>query len=669
MSEETKPGAAPSLTAAQEAAPADSTGLSRRDFVTAVGAGAVAATLAPSAARAASGTYEYRIHPAIGIARVGNLDPDTSYFIGPEIPGRSATNPDGTPIKDYKVDGQIKPQAARFRVFRYLRDASGRVTPDKEITAGADGVASISWRVHVANRKAANYEENGPEGESLPASALRNPSVTARGTLVNDFGPRTITGANAAPQKFTADTATGPTAHVVTGWDGNPVIPYLGQLRTDAAGRLLVFGGKGYSASSINPPQTLTHWSNNNYWFDDIADGPVTATVNFADGSSAEMSAAGKAWVFAAPPDFSPDLRSAISLYDVLYDMAVRWTGALPNNALYDTELKRLKDLSARWDAGLLGSTGFEFGDYTPDYQTEIWPIIVNALNYVYTTGLVNFKHLNFMTDPLGLLGADADKARGVFFGFVRAPQDAGNGNGPGTMPRLYGDNWYVGQMNFHYTFGQNGTGGGGNGGNAGGRHVAKYDRYATLTQTQYGLLRAWNAGNFATTPGVLLPGSGITPHGLDRAALENCIGGPFFPGIECSWQIRNQAIFIEPFRIDHDAVSQVLDLQGNKEGTKLAPGNFSRQMALPWQCDFNDCSKLLNLGWWPSARPDDVFLKATDSLKDRVPWARFDDGTDWGAGTPAYDNMHAHWFKLGFVLDSGDGVTYTEQQRNAHVP
>jgi hypothetical protein len=493
--------------------------------------------------------------------------------------------------------------------------------------------------------------------------------------LINDFGARSIAGANAAPVKFTADSATAP-ALIVKRADGSVVIDYLGQLRTDAAGRLLVLGGKGHSASSIDPPQTLTHWSNNNFWFDDGSDGPVTATMTFDDGCSAEMSAAGKAWVLVGPPDYSPDLRGAVSLYDVLYDMGVRWQGKLPDNSLYDTDqqLVRLKDLHTRWPAWLANpdpNSNFEFGDYKPDYQTEIWPVVLNAVNYVYTTALVNFKHGNMLTDPLGTPGADGDKARGVFFSYVRPPQFAAtNGNGPGTMPKLYGDNWYVGNNNFHFDFGQNGTGnqGGGGMGNPGG-HVPQYQRYLTLTPTQYGLLHAWVAGKFVP-PGSTPPGSdAITPHGLDRAALENCIGGAFYPGIECSWQIRNPALFVEPFRIDHTAASQVLDLTGKPEGTTIGPGNFSRQMALPWQCDFNDCSKLLNLGWWPSARPDDVFLNATDSLKDRVPWARLDDGSWFTPATPeAYNAMHANWYKFGFVLDAGGGA-YTEQERGGPIP
>src|SRR5262249_19798797 len=67
---------------------------SRRDFLAAA-TGAAASVLmggaAASRAEAQSGPaapagVQYRIHPAIGIARVGNADPST-YFIGPEAPG------------------------------------------------------------------------------------------------------------------------------------------------------------------------------------------------------------------------------------------------------------------------------------------------------------------------------------------------------------------------------------------------------------------------------------------------------------------------------------------------------------------------------------------------------------------------------------------------------
>jgi hypothetical protein len=697
--------------------------VTRREFVATVGATVAAVTVIACSTTATeegtegavksplTGTPIYRIHPAIGVARMGNADPDADgYIIGPEIPGQRASDPaTGDPVDHYKANGKVKPQAARFRIFEYRADANGKLAPVGEVlpqtpTKGTPYIKAITWKVHVANRKASFYEEDGPHGETLPAGALRNPTITDRASLESDFGPRTITGKAASGPKFTPGTSNGYAERVVKAADGSVVIDYLGQLRTDGAGRLLVFAGKGTSRSSINPPQALSHWSNNNYWFDDVADGPVTAVVTIDDGkghlTDVPMDAAGNAWVLAAPPDFSPGLNAATSLYEMLYDMGVRSLPIPTNNALYSDggPLARMRVLHDAWAAnGVNTADGFEFGAATMfDYQSEVWPLILNAVNYVYTTGLVNFKHGAMMTDPLGDPSDAAAQARGVFFSYIRAPADAAtNTTGPATMPRLYGDNWYVGNENFVYSFGQNGPGnpGGGAVQGTGPRNLPKYQRYETLTPTQYGMLRSWNAGHFtagtATTAPLAYPDGGplpvppITPHGLDRAALENCIGGPFYPGIECSWQMRNPKLFIEPFRLKpttvfgevqagdpNAATSQYLKQDGTPELTPLIAGHFSRQMALPWHADFNDCDKLLNLGWWPSARPDDVFLNATDKLTDRVPGARPDAKFASGGTSPTYEDMVANWYKFGFILqDANVAGVYVEKERNASVP
>ena len=54
-----------------------------------------------------------KIHPAIGVARLGNSP--TKFFIGPELPGRQKP-----PVGGYKdAQGRVKRQAARFRLFGY----------------------------------------------------------------------------------------------------------------------------------------------------------------------------------------------------------------------------------------------------------------------------------------------------------------------------------------------------------------------------------------------------------------------------------------------------------------------------------------------------------------------------------------------------------------------
>lgn len=665
-------GASQGAQTVDDAQGSDGRELTRREFNVVVGVGALAAaSLSSRPAEATPGAAPiYRIHPAIGVARVGNLDPSVAYFIGPEIPGMGPSGEaPGTPVPPYKVNGLVKAQGARFRIFEY-QYIQGRLTPVREVNLATPGVSAITWRVHVANRKASFHAENGPTGETLPPEALRNPTVLDRASLESDFGPRTIRGQSQGPVTFSPGGSHGTYAErVVRAADGSALIDYLGQLRTDDQGRLIFLGGKGRSVSNVSPPAPLTHWSNNNNWFDDVADGPVTAVVT-VNGVDVPVDDRGTAWVLTAPPDFAPGVQASISLYDVLYDMGVRSLPIPADNALYDAggALGRLRQLHDAWATQQADPAHTsEFGSFQPDYLTEIRPVILNAVNYVYVTGLVNFKHGLMLGDPLGDASPEAARDRRNVFAFLRPPDAAAdNGTGQRTMPRLYGDNWYQGALNFHYDFAQNGNGNAGGGGQSfpTPAHVPQYQRYQTLTVTQYGLMRAWADGNFLPAPGLGAPPAVITPHGLDRAALENCIGGPFYPGIEASWQIRNPALFIEPFRVNPHATSQYL----GEVGAPMTAGHFSRQMALPWQADFNDCVRLLNLGWWPSARPDDVFLNATDALNQRVPWSRADARWPSGSTDSGYEDMLGNWWKFGFVVGQWGG-SFVETERAPHIP
>ena len=90
-----------------------------------------------------------RIHPGIGIARLGNSPSD--YFVGPEIPDY-ALQPIDELFKDN--EGRVKRQAVRFRIYAY--DSNDNVV--KELTSD-DG--SIVWQVHLANRKSASNRFEG----------------------------------------------------------------------------------------------------------------------------------------------------------------------------------------------------------------------------------------------------------------------------------------------------------------------------------------------------------------------------------------------------------------------------------------------------------------------------------------------------------------------------
>jgi len=131
-------------------------------------------------------------------------------------------------------------------------------------------------------------------------------------------------------------------------------------------------------------------------------------------------------------------------------------------------------------------------------------------------------------------------------------------------------------------------------------------------------------------------PGDPITPNGLTRAALEPCVGGAFYPGIEASWKIRDVFPFVEPFRLDP---------------SRVQPGDVSSQMSLPWQSDFLDCAVETpqdtgeTLVWWPAQRPIDVLRAGSNTY---VPWART---TPNGTREMSVEEMVTQWPDLGFLV------------------
>ena len=453
-----------------------------------------------------------KIHPAIGIARIGNSP--TDFFIGPEIPGDHTLPPGG--YKDASC--RVKRQAAQFRLYAY--DQNGALV--KELTS-AD--ADITWTVHLVNKKA--------------ATPARNTGIAGAGRngLVIDPGARTL---NGPTQKALFDTG-------VFKLPSKSAVPVpLGEIRTDAHARLLVLGGFGTSKSPTG--DMISNFLNNDNWFDDISDGPVTATVKLkSDGSTPPVVGA---WVIAPPPKFAPPLDSVITLYDRLFDLAVK--------------------------AGWLTAPA------TPSYTNDIYPILNRAtlVQFVHQAAAGHHAFVHPVIDP---------PTRTAIFNRLKAVG--------GDMPDLSN---------------------------------------AQLTDTQQGIMAAWNAGNFNNDwSGPPVPGATITPDGLDKAALDNCVGAAFYPGIEAggiaATPIVDPTLFLEPFRLDQ---------------SKVNPGDMSANMACPWQADFNACAG----SWWPVPRPDEVIEQSSGTYQT---WAR-------GIGTP--DDMVTKWNSLGFVVEQGS--TYVEVGR-----
>lgn len=233
----------------------------------------------------------YRIHPAIGVARLGD-SPD-EFFLGPEAPSVAPTTKDG---KFRDPQNRIRRQAARFRVYEFTYNDANALEQVREITAKD---AQVEWQVQLVNRKGAVVKFNSQE--------RRNPEIPAS-KLIIDPGAQKIAGVKQPMKRLEGRFMDKPVS--------------LGDLSTDEAGRLIVLGGFGKS-DSVPPGSPLDNYSNNDGWHDDVSDGPVHATIRLS--GSNETTEADSAWVIVAPPAFSPELENVITLYDIVYSMTAKY--------------------------------------------------------------------------------------------------------------------------------------------------------------------------------------------------------------------------------------------------------------------------------------------------------------------------------------------------------
>jgi L-Lysine epsilon oxidase N-terminal/L-lysine epsilon oxidase C-terminal domain len=367
----------------------------------------------------------YRIHPGIGIARLGN-SPE-GFCISPEKPaalpidcdkrGNPLLSPDGMTeltVKTFKDDeGRIKRQAARFQIWAY-DDEHPMGRPLKlgdhiEGGGNAGTLIDIQWRVYLANKKAAWYQFDQLQGEHGYASnhPLRNAALTnedARQCLIIDPGPRTVDHRTTRTAQFSRD-----------GFDVYaPTFPpplqpnsidTLGDLLTDDTGRLLVLGGHGNSGSYLfdefgNP--RIDDYANNDGWFDDTSDGPVMARlvmfsplvqrIRYVDVEY-------PAWVVAAYPAYVPQILDMVTMDDVVGDMAIRQfaerTDLYGTDGTFDDPPRIAptdEGALIHWRAGRLRWNP----DHKPWFYRDIWRILYRPDEYSYlcdALGQSNFPH------------------------------------------------------------------------------------------------------------------------------------------------------------------------------------------------------------------------------------------------------------------------------------
>ena len=620
-------------------------GVSRRDFLARASALSAAAAVGPKIALASAGAPEpapegsriarLGIYPAMGICRVGN---SKEWFLAPEIPGQ-ASNPEG----GYK-DGEmkIKKQVQRFRIYGF--DDEGRVV--REITGEE---ADIRWTVRVANTKAAWYGFNNPldNREVAPGlpSGLRNQFFTEADRdkmLVIDPGPATVSGPRATPKPM-------------VGRFWNELEVKLGELRTDEASRLLVFPGDGVSQSAI-PDNPIDNFSDNDGWHDDWCDGWVKAEVKLHEDDR-ELPV-DHAWVACCGPNFAPEVPPFITLYEVIQDVMVE--NKVPGAEAPPFPLSFRRDIYPFFHRlGLMAWVA------TSAATREGWIDVGNFLDPGYIARLADPSPDN------------ADFRRHVFRQFRRPASlddccDHGADEVQYKLPYMLGDG-----VNYDFS----------------------PAHWFQIPKLQYGILASWAAGDFVddrddpridkicTFEDIPLS---LQPHALTRAALDPCSGGAFHPGVELTWPLRHIELYSGPFRIalgDRDTLTQYV---GGLLTPKTAfeggcgspppigpqmPGDLTRWMGIPWQCDAFSCQQVLfsndfpDAVWWPALLPIDVLPQAyynqvlrEDLSPDvrrqfadgRVSWSRGVAGIGYHAEasyTDGLGRMVALWDRMGFVV------------------
>ena len=645
--------------------------------------------------------HHFRVHPAIGFARVGNSD---QYVLAPEtgaglpIEGEKYTggiplSPDtGEPIKSSEIrdsHGGLVRQGARFKIYAY-DSAQADKYPNgggEEVTLGSKiggkTVKDIFWTVHLANKKANAYVLENPElgdrdllihgyeNGNLPP--LRNPGIgsgiandtTRLKQLVIDPGPRTIQGTTSS-QELVAFDKKDPASYfddnkgeVVTipnypktfpddAFPGRMYNPWgkidtLGELRSDQEGRLIVTGGYGRASSMLTEmrlhdtggiietpkgvepplmPYPLEEPVDNDGWFDDTGDGPVSAVILFDDDSRAEVHGG---WVNVTDPDYAPQTQNVVSLWDDIYDTWIRKLDLTPE----------------------IWRDGAYCDGYQPSFPDQIQPFFIAASLQRWNTNLPKFAIAAH--DAVGAIKATDCPSETIMAGlaFVRNPN----------VPKQS----YQGAPFMPLSLGDNGK------------------SFLSPSLSQYFFLSQWDANKFCQEP--MRMGAGER---LDRDVLINCLGGRFSPGIDMTFIVRQPDLYIDdwktrgcgPFRIRPEKLDYskarkdtpfltegYVPLHNNQNG--LQPGDASKFMSAPWHTDYNSCGThntapnppevsqpaRTTLYWsWPAQRPVAVYT-ARDARYGELTEQKYSVRGP-GTGSPDAANQGRFQNYIDFVLN-----------------
>jgi len=240
--------------------------------------------------------------------------------------------------------------------------------------------------------------------------------------------------------------------------------------------------------------------------------------------------------------------------------------------------------------------------------------------------------------------------------------------------------------------------------------------KFLRLTDYMLYILRQWAEGKFynevregwVPQPDPFQPFKNWvnhTGHDLDRGVLMNLLGGAFCPGGEIGWIARNPSIYKEPYRIKADPVFSSFRqtaAQANMESTArttspaeyvssidtplsqnsdyekgLQPGDLTKQMPLPWQSDFNECTTQnidITYEQWNNIDPDkqdDVRMKREERVWETLWWPAHRPLQTWevtgvSQGSPIF--QYLNWSRGVPQMNAGDLKMVTEWSRLGFV-
>ena len=643
----------------------------------------------------------FRVHPAIGIGRVGDSE---EFYIEPVtqagtllpnglmggLPIKPGTEDTPITAEDFRdKQHNVKRQAARFRVYAYAAGSSGKypngggtlVTLGS--TVGGKKVVDIVWTVHLANKKLNNFstvslkdpkQPPDPENQIFAGIAAYEPPRDLSKLILRNDGYKHTTDRNDPVRLRELVIDPGPRA--IKASDGTSLV-----IAFDADTPAAYANAAGAIVKVPSYPKSFP--SDFNHLDEPL--GPLTSLGDIrVDEKGGVIVGGGFAKAVGVlidkqpPPlehatenglwydDAADGPVNAVIIFDDKTTAAVQAGWYVTGDPGYAPQTRNIvsvwDDVYDAWVRQLalvpaLYSGGQYQASYKPSFPDDIQPIFHGAMLQRWNTNLPSVAIANH--DMIGAIKPTDDPTAKIpnLKTLIRNPASASDiQTGAPLMPLSLGD---------------------------------AEKSFLTVSQTQYFLLGQWHAKTFAPGPGPALgPGEK-----LDRTTLENLLGGRYSPGIEVSFPIRDINMYVQdwqrkdcgPFRVNQAPLDYSKATDKNKpfltfgyiplQPIPLEPGDVSKFMSVPWFTDYNSCGTHLadpnppsnnTLFWsWPADRPFAVYPASqckydpqskTWSVGQQVYSIR-------GPGTetpyPAqfgrfqkYKDFLMKWFEVGFVIE-----------------